>query len=313
MKKENRIAVIGLSGKSIFMKTDHFHHPGETIIASTYHQEYGGKGYNQAVAAKRFGVDVSFLTIVGNDEIADAVEMSLKNEGINTFVIKKANGLSAVAYILIDKSGKNQVTCYPGISTSLTKEDVKLFEKEIARSKYLLLQLEMSDESLAEAISIAKKWDTKIILNPAPYHQIRIDLLSKCDILTPNEAEANELFNLNNDFSINQIKKINFSKVVITLGEKGSVLKDEIMFDQINPLKVNAINTTGAGDTYNGVLAASLVQNYSLKEAAMIASIAASLSVTKEFVIDSIPQKSEIITKYFSICKKNNVKLEEDK
>ncbi len=313
MKKENKIAVIGLSGESIFMKTDHFHQNGETVVASVYHKEYGGKGYNQAVAAKRFGVETSFLTLVGDDEIGINVELSLKKEQINSFVIKRKNALSAVAYILIDQNGNNQVTCYPGVSKDMTKEDVQSFENEIATSKYLLLQLEMSDESLAEAINLAKKWHTKVILNPAPYHHIDSNLLAKCDILTPNEIEANELFELNNDYSFEAIKAIEHQKVIITMGNKGSILKNDNEIIQIDPLIVKVLNTTGAGDTYNGILAASLVENYAFKEAAILASIAASISVTREFVIDSIPKKSEILPIYESICKKNNVKLEEAK
>ena len=91
MTKENKIAVIGLSGESIFMKVDHFHQEGETVQANIFHKEYGGKGYNQVVAAKRFGVDVSFLTLVGDDQIAENVEVSLKKEDINTLCIKRYN------------------------------------------------------------------------------------------------------------------------------------------------------------------------------------------------------------------------------
>ncbi len=311
-KKENKISVIGLSGESIFMKTDHFHNNGETVVADTYHKEYGGKGYNQAVAAKRYGINVSFLTLVGDDEIGNKVEESLKLEEINSYVIKRNDSKSAVAYILIDKEGNNQVTCYPGISKQMTKEDVKLFESEIATSKYLLLQLEMSDESLEEAIKLATKWNTKVILNPAPYHKVTDILLKKCELLTPNEQEANLLFNLNNDFSINKIKNINYDKVVITIGGEGSILKNHNQISKVESLKVEVTNTTGAGDTYNGVLAASLVEDYPLEDAVNLASIAASLSVTKEFVIDSIPNRTEIFEIYQSLCKKNTVKLEED-
>ena len=129
--KDNKIDVIGLSGESIFMKMDHFNQEGETDVANTYHVEYGGKGYNQAVAAKRYGANVSFLTLCGNDEIAKKVELSLKNECINSYVLKRDNKKSASACIMIDKDGRNRVVCYPGVSSEMTKEDVRIFENEI--------------------------------------------------------------------------------------------------------------------------------------------------------------------------------------
>jgi sugar/nucleoside kinase (ribokinase family) len=129
--KENKIAVIGLSGESIFMKMDHFNQEGETVVADTYHVEYGGTGYNQALAAKRYGANVSFLTVCGNDDIANRVENTLLAEGIKPFVIRKTSGKSASACIMIDKEGRNRVVCYPGVSSFMTKDDVRLFEEEI--------------------------------------------------------------------------------------------------------------------------------------------------------------------------------------
>lgn len=311
MIKENKIAVIGLSGESIFMKVDHFHHDGETVVADVFHKEYGGKGYNQAVACKRFGADVSFLTVIGDDQIGEEVIKSLEKENINGTFIKKNNSKSAYATILIDKIGNNQVTCFPGVSKNLTKEDVLLFEKEIATSKILLLQMEMSDESLFEAISIAKKYDTLVILNPAPAHQIPNEILKQCDIITPNENECEVLFNISSNYQTNLLK-LEQQNVIVTLGSKGSIVKDGDVVYEIEPLKVNPLNTTGAGDTYNGVLAACILEGFSLKKACIYANFAASISVTKEFVIDSIPYRLEIESKVIDFYKKNNVKLEEE-
>lgn len=311
MIKENKIAVIGLSGESIFMKVDHFHHDGETVVADVFYKEYGGKGYNQAVACKRFGADVSFLTVIGDDQIGEEVIKSLEKENINGTFIKKNNSKSAYAMILIDKIGNNQVTCFPGVSKNLTKEDVLLFEKEIATSKILLLQMEMSDESLFEAISIAKKYDTLVILNPAPAHQIPNEILKQCDIITPNENECEVLFNISSNYQTNLLK-LEQQNVIVTLGSKGSIVKDGDVVYEIEPLKVNPLNTTGAGDTYNGVLAACILEGFSLKKACIYANFAASISVTKEFVIDSIPNRLEIESKVIDFYKKNNVKLEEE-
>lgn len=289
--KENKIAVIGLSGESIFMKMDHFNEEGETVIANTYHIEYGGKGYNQAVAARRYGAKVSFLTLCGDDEIANKVQNTLEQENIKSFVIKRKNKKSASACIMIDKEGRNRVVCYPGVSSEMTKDDVLLFEEEIKTSKYLLLQLEMSDESLFKAIELANKYDTLVILNPAPAKKLPKEVVENVYLITPNEHEAKVLFDLDNPMDI---YRLNYKKVIITLGEKGSIIKENDHVYNIDSKKVTALNTTGAGDTYNGVLAAALLEGKKLKDACEIASIAASISVTKEFVIDSIPYKEEI-------------------
>lgn len=286
--KENKIAVIGLSGESIFMKMDHFNQEGETVIASTYHVEYGGKGFNQAVAAKRFGANVSFLTLCGDDEIAEKVEKTLKDENINSIVIKRKASRSASAFIMIDKNGRNRVVCYPGVSSMMTKEDVRLFENEIKTSKYLLLQLEMSDESLEEAVRLAKKYDTLVVLNPAPAKELPIGLLKDVYLLTPNEQEANVIF------KDKKLDELEFENVIITLGEKGSVVKEKNELSVITAKKVTAINTTGAGDTYNGVLVAALLEGNNLLESAKLAGIASTISVTREFVIDSIPYRKDI-------------------
>lgn len=289
--KENKIAVIGLSGESIFMKMDHFNEEGETVVANTYHIEYGGKGYNQAVAAARFGAKVSFLTLCGDDNIGTLVEESLNKENINSYVIKRKDKKSASACIMIDKKGRNRVVCYPGVSKEMTKEDVMLFEEEIKTSRYLLLQLEMSDESLYKAIELANKHDTLVILNPAPAKQLPMELLEKVYLITPNEHEAKILFGLED---IDDLKNINLNNVIVTLGEKGSILKEKSLIYEIPARTVKPLNTTGAGDTYNGVLTAALLEGKSLYEAAKLASIASSISVTKEFVINSIPYKEEI-------------------
>ena len=289
--KENKIAVIGLSGESIFMKMDHFNQEGETVVADAYHVEYGGKGYNQAVAAKRYGANVSFLTICGNDEIANKVEQSLIDEGINAVVIKKYTGKSASACIMIDKEGRNRVVCYPGVSSYMTKDDVKLFENEIKTSKYLLLQLEMSDESLFEAIKIANKYNTLVILNPAPAKKLPPNVLNKAFIITPNEQEAKIILGGSDD---DTILNSSISNIIVTKGEFGSIIKTSNQLIKVPARKVKPLNTTGAGDTYNGVLAAALLDGNDIVNASKIASIAASISVTKEFVIDSIPYRNEI-------------------
>ena len=285
--KKNKISVIGLSGLSFFIKTNKFANVGETVLASDYHIEYGGKGFNQAVAAKRCNPNlmVSFLTCFGDDEIKDEALKILNKENIDTFSIIKKGYKSGSAAIEIDKDGNNKVTCYPGASIQLTKEDVRSFEKEIKESKYLLLQLESSDESLVEAINLASKYDTKVILNPAPAKKLDQDILNKVYLLTPNENEYDLLFGKN------ELK----NNVIKTIGKDGIIANIDGELFNVKPNQKKVINTTGAGDTFNGILASMLSVGCDIKKSIRYAVAGSSLSVTKEFVIDSIPYHDEII------------------
>lgn len=286
--KKNKIAVIGLSGFSFFIKTKQFPKVGETVLAEKYHIEYGGKGFNACIAAKRLApdIEVSFLTAFGSDFIKDEAISLLNKEGIDVHPIIKNNQVSGAAVIEIDQAGDNKVICEPGASNLLNVDDVRSFEKEIKDSKYLLLQLEISDEALVEAINLAKKYDTLIILNPAPAKELDKHILDKCYLITPNEDEYDIVFkNINN---------LNDYKIIRTLGEKGISLNINGKIDMIDALKVDVVNTTGAGDTFNGALVAYLTKGFNLMDAARYATIASSISVTKEFVIDSIPYKDEI-------------------
>lgn len=283
-----KISVIGLSGLSVFVKCDHFPVEGETALADTFHIEYGGKGFNQAIAAKRCGIDVSFLTAFGDDDIKDKAIKCLNDEGIKVFPIIKKGKESGAATILIDKDGRNRVTCFPGASLDLTKDDVKMFEDEIKQSDILLLQLESSDEALYEAIDIAAENEVKVILNPAPAHLIKEEYLKKCYLITPNELEYQMLF------GTKDIKELGLN-VITTLGDKGCIGMVNGSYFEIKAPSLKAINTTGAGDTFNGILASMIVKGNDVNLACKYAVKGASISVTKEFVIDSIPYLDEII------------------
>ena len=289
--KKDKIAVIGLSGESNFYKVDHFNEIGETVSAYQYHKEYGGKGYNQAITIARMGCDVSYFTVYGNDSIKEECIKLLNKEGVLSNSVTK-NGLSASASIIIDKKGENQVICFPGVSNNLSKYDVLLFEDEIKEAKYLLVQLELSLESTIQAIKLAKKYDTKVILNPAPACKLPLEILKDCYLLTPNEQEARTLFG----FEINEqsILNVPLDNLVVTLGSKGCLLKEGSNVTIIPACKIAPLNTTGAGDVFNGTLVACLLKGKNLKEACKIANIAAGKSVQREFVIDAIPYAKEV-------------------
>lgn len=287
-----KIAIIGLSGQSVFMNVDRFPHLGETISAKNIHIEPGGKGYNQAVAASKLGADVSFLTAVGSDHYGKVCMDILKEYNIKVKVLEK-NKKTAFASILTDKKGDNEVIVYHG--ASLEKEDIKIFVDEIKNADILLLQLETPISIIKKAIAIAKEYNTFIILNPAPAINLDGYILESVNLLTPNEVEANTIFKI-----INR----NNCRAIITLGSKGALILDQGKEIRFPTYKVETVDTTGAGDTFNAALAVEIGKGRKLNAAVRFANAAAALSVTKNYVIDSLPTKTEVD----SFLNKHNVK-----
>ena len=269
-----KISVIGICGSSHFMSVDHFHKKGETLSASSLYEEYGGKGMNQAVSASRMGAEVSFLAAVGDD--INACRNALVENNIRPFLIKK-NGASARAFILTDKTSENQVTVYKGVE--LCPDDVISFEGEISQSDILLLQNEVPQEVNLKAIELSKKHNIPVILNPAPAREIPSEISDYVFLVTPNEQEAQFI-----DVS-------RFKNCIITKGSRGCEVLGKGV---IPPKKVAAVDTTGAGDTFNGILAVLLAEGIDILKAAEIANVGAALSVTKKYVLPSIPTREQI-------------------
>ena len=272
-----KIAVIGICGNSIFLPVEHFHRPGETLVATACFEEVGGKGINQAIAAARFGAQVSFLAAIGDDESGRSCARQIEQTGVcGTFVCRKGEK-STFAFILTDKTGENRVTVYRG--AQLQEADVAAFEEEIAQSRVLLLQNEVPEAVNIAAAKIAKKHGVTVILNPAPSRPISEKLAKLLDVVTPNEQEAEATQNHP------------FPTRVVTLGAKGCCINDNIT---IPAYPVDAVDTTGAGDTFNGVLAACLAEGKEIEEACRVAVAAAGLSVTKRGVLQAIPHREDI-------------------
>lgn len=271
----SKIAVIGIIGNSVFLPVERFHEGGETVEASSVHFEPGGKGFNQAVAAARCGAEVSFLAAVGREYRSEFAEF-LDNEKIShTLVFKEES--TAFAAIVTDKSGSNHVTVYQG--AQLSSEDVLLFEEKIKNADILLLNNEVSENINAAAIKIAKENRVKCILNPAPTRETDKFILDNVDLFTPNEHETLGIEDKKN--------------VVVTLGKKGCFIRSTgETLPAVNSGK--AIDTTGAGDTFNGVLCAMLAKGESIASAARIANKAASVGVTRKYAVSSIPNIQEM-------------------
>ena len=269
-----KIAVIGLTGNTVFMGVPHFHAGGETVHATDFHSELGGKGFNQAVAAARQGAEVAFLTAVGDDD-AEKVRSFLASERIAGMVAGKATP-SAHATILTDGTGETRVTVFPG--ARLDVADVEPFAEAIAAADILLLSNEVPEEVNLRASEIAAANGVRIILNPAPSRPIPDALKRRVFMFTPNEFETAGLEDAR-------------CEVVETLGAKGCRIRSTGETVQAVPCG-DAVDSTGAGDTFNAVLAVRLAEGESLPEACRAANEAAAKSVTVRYVLPSLPVRA---------------------
>lgn len=288
-----KIAVIGLSGQSIFMKVNNLPTPSTTIHSTNLYIEPGGKGYNQAVACKKLGAEVSYFSKVGCDEYGNICEKYLKDLGIKTIFEKDKILNTALATILTDDLAENEVIVYKGASSNLNVSELKDFESEIVTADVLLLQYEISIDVVKKAIEIAKGNNTLVILNPAPAIYLDKEILNMADIVTPNYEEAKTLYGLD----IEKLPSSINNTLIVTLGSKGSLLINNNTSKKFSPINVEAVDTTGAGDIFNAGLAVAIANKKSIEEAIEFATVASGLSVTKEHVMDSIPTK-EMVEEY---------------
>lgn len=296
-----KIVVIGSSNTDLVVRTERIPAPGETVLGGEFVINPGGKGANQAVAVARLGGDVSFIAKVGNDDFGRHSVEGYQKDGLNTeLIFVDQNNPSGVALIAVDAKGENSIVVASGANMHLSVEDIKSVEDEIIEADYLLMQLESPMEVIEYAATLAHQHGTKVILNPAPAVKLSETLLSKLYLLTPNEIEASlivgcEGYGLESAPEVaKKIHGLGVENVVITLGSKGSYVYGE-GFDQfVEANKVEAIDTTAAGDTFNGALSVALSEGKSLIEAVKFASKASAISVTRVGAQASIPYRQEI-------------------
>ena len=270
-----RVAVIGIVGNSVFLPVEHFHMGGETVVANDMHTEWGGKGYNQAIAAARHGANVSFLGAVGEGDVS-AVLADASAHGFDAHLVTSKKEKSPYAVIMTDASGANHVTVYHG--AQLQASDVSGFANEIARADVLLLSNEVAEEVNLAALRVAKKHDVRVILNPAPARALCPELLEDISLFTPNEHETKGLEQHKN--------------VIVTLGARGCFLRETN--ERVPTADAGKVlDTTGAGDTFNGVLAVALAEGNTQRRACELANAAAAIKVTGRFVADAIPAREQ--------------------
>ena len=286
-----RIATIGLVGRSMFFEVPRFHSGGETIFATSLYEEWGGKGFNQAVAAARQDAAVSFLGAVNAADVKELKDFCAQEGVTATLVAKKRP--TATAAILTDGTGETRVTVYPG--AELEPKDVDAFAGKIAMADFLLLNNEVPEEVNLAAVAIAREYGVKVIFNPAPARALPDELKKSVFLFTPNEFEAESLefgaksLERDGDEGLQAPSSKLLAEVVTTLGAKGCRIRST---DETIPApNVKAVDSTGAGDTFNAVLAVRLAEGESLRDACVAANAAAAQSVTVRHVLPSLPSR----------------------
>lgn len=298
----SRITVVGSYVVDLMSRTPHMPKPGETVLGGPFRMGPGGKGANQAVAAARQGAQVTMVTKVGQDDFGDKALANFKKENINTdFIQVDPTEATGVALIAVDDHSENMIIVALGACGKLSREDVLAAEDQIQQAEMILLQLETSMEAVEATIELAVKHGKPIILNPAPYQPITDELLKKITYITPNETEASLLSGVevrDQETALQAaevIYSLGVSTVIITLGKTGCFLyQGRGKGQHIPAFQVEALDTTGAGDAFNGGFAYALSTGLSVEEAVRYANAVAALSVTKIGTSPAMPTKEEV-------------------
>lgn len=297
-----RIMVVGSSNTDMVVKTSHLPGPGETVLGGKFIMVPGGKGANQAVAAARLGGEVTFVTRLGEDIFGEEALQNFHDEGMDTrFIARDPDEPSGVALIYVDAHGENEIVVAPGANCKLSPDDVDRASDALPGCSALVLQLEIPLETVEYAARLAREKEVKVILNPAPMcpDGLPESLLGLVDILVPNETETRMLLRLDPDRAVDAevargILEKGVKQAVVTLGSKGALIVTENGVTEIPCPKVEAVDTTAAGDAFTGALAVALGSGMDLIQASQLAAKAASLSVTRVGAQSSLPSAEEL-------------------
>ena len=295
------IFVIGSTNTDMVVKTERFPLPGETILGGSFFMHAGGKGANQAVAAARLGGAVTLVTKLGNDIFGEQSVAGFKKEKINTdFVFVEENAASGTALIIVNEEGENSIVVAPGANAALMPADInRVFN--LKEAAIILMQLEIPMQTVAHVAKRAKANQQKLILNPAPARLLDDELLNGLFMITPNETEASLLtgIQVEDESSASRAADLFLQKgiqqVIITMGRRGAYFQNDSSGFMIPAPIVKAMDTTAAGDVFNGAIAVALNEKMDWKQALSFAVQAASISVTRMGAQSSIPTRVEMV------------------
>ena len=296
-----KILVIGSSNTDMTVLADRLPAPGETVLGGDFKMGQGGKGANQAIAAKRLGGNVTFVCKVGRDVFADNSIKAYEQDGLDTSRILRCDTPSGVALITVDTKAENCIVVAGGANSKVTEADIEGLADEIKGAAVLLMQLEIPVPAVMKAAKIAHEAGGKVVLNPAPAAALPAELLENVDLIIPNETEISLLSGVqasdeeSTAAAVEAMRKKGVKDVIVTLGSKGSLVCEAGKAPVAVPsCKVKAVDTTAAGDTFCGGLCVGLVEGRTLVEAVQFATKASSITVQRMGAQSSIPFRNEV-------------------
>ncbi|WP_132127448.1 ribokinase [Anseongella ginsenosidimutans] len=300
--RDRKILVVGSINMDMVVKTDHIPKPGETVLGGEFFMNPGGKGANQAVAVARLGGHATFIGKIGDDIFGKQSAQLFDQEGVDiTGVFSDPGAPSGIAMITVDQAGENSIVVAPGANANLQPENVAEALDKHSDGTILLIQLEIPMETVEFAARYARERGLMVVLNPAPANNLIPELFHLIDVITPNENEAEMLSGIEikdiasaREAAENIIRQ-GVKSVIITLGKRGAVVMDNGAFHHIPAPEVETVDTTAAGDVFNGALVTALAEGKTLVEAVSFACRAAAIAVTRFGAQSSIPYRNEVL------------------
>jgi ribokinase len=294
----NEILVIGSINTDLVLRAERFPSPGETIQAGEISTYPGGKGANQAVAAARQGARVGMIGRVGTDRHGDELIENLRDNGVDTSLVKRDEAPTGTAIVVVDAQGQNSIVVSPGANAKVVPEDVEI--TSLINLEAVLFQLEVPLETVTHGCELARKHGAMVLLNPAPARALPDEMYANIDCLLPNETELSLLSGkaVKDVGSAKEAAQVMLDKgvpaVVVTLGAKGSLVVTKDGATHIPPFEVKVLDTTGAGDAFIGGFAAALLQGKTPEEAARYGNACGALATTKQGAQSSLPTREEV-------------------
>lgn len=296
----NKIICIGSSNTDMVVRSERLPRPGESVIGGGFVMAGGGKGANQAVAIARMGHKVIFAAALGEDMFGDEAIARYRQYGVDTSYIVRKKTPSGIALIMVDAAAQNSISVALGANSELSVADVMPALDLIEPNDIVLMQLEIPMETVAACVAVAAAKGARVVLNPAPAAEVSADVLSKLYLITPNQTEAETLTGIevrdeqSARAAAETLRAKGVERVIITMGGDGALLDDGGRVEMVPAFRVNAVDTTAAGDVYNGAICAALAEGCSLRDAMIFGSKASAISVTRIGAQPSIPTREEV-------------------
>jgi len=304
------ITVVGSFAVGMTLRTSRMPIFGETLLGSDFYMGPGGKGSNQAVGVARLGATSHFVGIIGDDKLGEIATDLYVQEGVNTRYLMKTKELATgVGFIILDQNGRNGIVLDMSANRLMNEEFVALAEEQIARSQVVMSVLEIPLAAAGQAMALGRKNGILTVLNPAPAIQLRDQIIENVDVITPNETELRILLGLAPDDPTptrelaHRLKNCGARNVIVTMGEKGSLVLTQTAEVHVQSVPVKVVDTTGAGDSYNAGLAIALAEGKDIVAAARFAACTGALACTHLGVIPSLPTRTAVEELYHNSFK----------